>query len=187
MTASKTLLILLLASFAIAALAGRRYPRPLAPAGFRLAKIAGVLPDEDGLHDTVVLIREPSDLDEDVRDFLPITVGGSEGASIALAVQKRSYPRPLTHDLLYTILNRTGVRVQAVFIHSLRNETFFARLELERGGQSFSLDCRPSDGLAMAARSGAPIWVEDKVYEKAAVKLPEGHGSMDPRKERVPL
>jgi len=145
----------------------------LAPPGYLLAEVAGVVGDEAGLHHTVILVRKG----EAGRGTVPekallITVGGMEGTAIAMAVAKKAYVRPLTHDLTSQILTRLESRVRGLYIHSLQKETFFARLELEsRGDGPHSFDCRPSDGLALALRAEAPIWVDAKVFEKAALNL----------------
>lgn len=173
MRLSKLFIFLLVLVAGFAAVAQRRKPAPLAPAGFFLGRVAGVLGGQDGIHHTVVLVS-----DEDarggagaVREALLITVGGSEGAAIALGLAHKSFVRPLTHDLMFKIFNRAGLEVRGVFIHSLQSDTFFARLELSSDGEKFSFDCRPSDAMALAVRSGAPVWIERKLFEKAAMKL----------------
>jgi bifunctional DNase/RNase len=110
----------------------------------------------------VVILR-----DLEKGHFLPIWVGIFEANAIALEMEKVSTPRPMTHDLLRNLLVELDARVERVVINDLRENTFFARIHLNRGGDSLSVDSRPSDAIALALRSQAEIFVEEEVLEKS--------------------
>lgn len=95
---------------------------------------------------------------------LPIIIGAFEAQSIALEMEGIKPPRPLTHDLMKTIIDSLGVGLTDVFISELRDGTFYARLSLD----SQEIDSRPSDAIALAVRFGVPIYVADKVMDEAA-------------------
>jgi bifunctional DNase/RNase len=99
---------------------------------------------------------------------LPIIIGAFEAQSIALEMEGIKPPRPLTHDLMKTIIDSLGVGLTDVFISELRDGTFYARLSLD----SQEIDSRPSDAIALAVRFGVPIYVADKVMDEAAF-IPE--------------
>ncbi len=110
----------------------------------------------------VVILR-----DLEKGHFLPIWVGIFEANAIALEMEKVSTPRPMTHDLLKNLLAELDARVERIVINDLRENTFFARIHLNRGGASLSVDSRPSDAIALALRSQAEIFVEEDVLEKS--------------------
>lgn len=95
---------------------------------------------------------------------LPIIIGAFEAQSIALEMEGIKPPRPLTHDLIKSIIDGLGVGLTDVFINELRDGTFYAKLNLE----TQEIDSRPSDAIALAVRYGVPIFVSDKVMEEAA-------------------
>jgi bifunctional DNase/RNase len=111
----------------------------------------------------VVLLQDEAD--ESVT--LPIWVGILEAGAIATGLDKVHLPRPLTHDLLKSVLDTFGVRLLKVEVHDLRENTFYAALHLERGGESVVVDSRPSDAIAVALRMDAPILVKEAVLEKS--------------------
>ena len=96
---------------------------------------------------------------------LHMMIGVSEGESIARALSHRDPPRPMTHDLITTILGRTGWRVQRVLIRGLSGSTFLADLVLEKNGETEIIDSRPSDAMAIAVRNDAKIFVNPEVFE----------------------
>jgi bifunctional DNase/RNase len=109
-------------------------------------------------------------LKETERDrYLPIWIGPWEASAIAMKLQGLTPDRPLTHDLFATALEGLGVRVDRVVISALAEETFHARLLLERDGQTFEVDSRPSDALALAVRTGGRIYASEAVLEQAAL------------------
>src|SRR5436853_6837021 len=98
---------------------------------------------------------------------LPIWVGVYEANAIALEMEKVSTPRPMTHDLIKNILTGLDTQVHKVVVTELREDTFYAVIWLERGGQVISIDSRPSDALALALRVDCPIFVQDDVLKNA--------------------
>jgi bifunctional DNase/RNase len=98
---------------------------------------------------------------------LPIWVGIFEANAIALEIEKVSTPRPMTHDLLKTVLMGLEAGVRKVVVNELRDDTFFAVIWLERGGELISVDSRPSDALALALRLDCPIYVDDSVLKSS--------------------
>jgi len=96
---------------------------------------------------------------------LPIWVGIYEANAIALEIEKVSTPRPMTHDLIKNVLVGLDANVHKVVVTELREDTFYAVIWLERGGEVISIDSRPSDALALALRVDCPIFVEEVVLK----------------------
>ena len=105
--------------------------------------------------------------DQDGQKVLPIWVGIFEANAIALEIEKVSTPRPMTHDLLKTVLMGLNTGVKKVVVSELKDDTFYALIWLERDGQLISVDSRPSDALALALRLDCPIYVEDAVLKSS--------------------
>ena len=101
--------------------------------------------------------------------YLPIWIGPWEASSIAMRLQGIVPERPLTHDLFASALEALGVRVERVVIAALADETYHARLVLERDGATFEIDSRPSDALAIAVRTASRIFAAAEVLEQAAL------------------
>ena len=80
-------------------------------------------------------------------------------------------PRPMTHDLLGSVIGNLGASVQRIIVSELKNDTFFAKIVVDYNGSSIEIDSRPSDALALAVRTNAPIFAEDDVVERAGVSL----------------
>ena len=97
--------------------------------------------------------------------ILPIWVGVYEANAIALEIEKISTPRPMTHDLIKTIVTGLDVTVQKVVVNELRDDTFYALIWMEKNGETVSVDARPSDALALALRLDCPIFVDDQVLK----------------------
>lgn len=95
--------------------------------------------------------------------ILPIWVGMYEANAIALEIEKVSTPRPMTHDLIKTLLTGLQADVRKVVVSELRDDTFYATIWLEKDGEMISVDSRPSDALALALRTDCPIYVEEQV------------------------
>ena len=112
--------------------------------------------------------------------FLLIWIGQSESSAIAHQLQGTSYPRPLTHDLLRTIITQMGGKVMKVVISELRQTTFYARIHIEMGMRVIEIDARPSDAIALAVRVKCPIYAAEAVLDEAAVVPEEVEGR--PRK-----
>ncbi|NPV70964.1 MAG: bifunctional nuclease family protein [Firmicutes bacterium] len=113
--------------------------------------------------------------DVEGKMVLPIWIGPAEASAIALALQGLKAPRPLTCDLLKLVLDSLETRMAMAMVHDLRDETFFAQLVLEKGGQTYEIDARPSDAIALALRFDAPIYVAEPVLEQAGVPAPTDH------------
>lgn len=99
---------------------------------------------------------------------LPIIIGAFEAQAIALEIEGINPPRPLTHDLLKQIISTLGGSVREVIIDELRENTFFAKIILEISALTYEIDSRPSDAIALAVRTKAPIFVVENVMEAAA-------------------
>ena len=119
----------------------------------------------------VVILKE-----KDADRYLPIWIGPAEADAIAVKLQDVSVPRPLTHDLLQSVIGDLGAAVNSIVVSDLNNETFFAKILLESNGKTVEVDSRPSDALALAVRVQAPIFVEEIVLEKAGVILDKETG-----------
>lgn len=105
--------------------------------------------------------------DSDDKKAVPIWIGLFEASAIATELEKISFSRPMTHDLLNEILKTLSIQVVKIEINDLKNNTFFAAIYLTKDGKDFTIDSRPSDAIALALRANAPIFVEDKVVEKS--------------------
>ena len=130
-------------------------------------------------------------LKDTARDrYLPIWIGPWEASAIAMKLQGLTPERPLTHDLFATTLEELGARIDRVVISELADETFHARILLERDGRTVEVDARPSDALALAVRAGVRIFAADAVLEQAALggdgRLGDGEerGGLDARGDR---
>jgi len=114
----------------------------------------------------VVILTDPQE-----KRFLPIWIGFSEADAILLALEKIPVPRPGTHDLIKSLVELCGLTLDKVVVHDIRDNTFYANLYLSRSGQAevVEVDSRPSDGIALALRLGAPIFVSETVMGQAAI------------------
>jgi bifunctional DNase/RNase len=134
--------------------------------------------------------------------YLPIWIGAWEASAIAMRLQGLSAERPLTHDLFAAALDRLGARVVRVVISELSDETYHARLLLQRDGVEVEVDARPSDALALAVRAEARIFADEEVLAQAALATdpdddvtgedeaeeePGSEGTDRPRRRRPPI
>jgi bifunctional DNase/RNase len=145
-------------------LAGAREPSEIAPPAAGAAQevsVVGVFSDPRGQHG--VLLESKRDKQ---RRFLMV-IGAAEATAIAVPLENITPPRPLTHDLFLTLFGRLQVAVSKVVITDLRNNTYYATLYLTVGGSPMELDSRPSDAIALAIRAKAPVFAEERVFEKA--------------------
>ena len=101
--------------------------------------------------------------------MVPIWIGQPEAMAIMLAVQGTAAPRPLTHDLLMGVIGATGFSIDRVEIVRVDEGTFYASLILSEGGRTITLDARPSDCLALAARAACPVFVAETVMLDAGI------------------
>jgi len=111
--------------------------------------------------------------DEKLERYLLIWVGLPESTAIAMELQNEKAPRPLTADLLKTVIDELGARVVDISITDLTDEVFYARIGLLNGqNDRIDVDARPSDAIGLAVRSDVPIFVEDSILDQAAITLP---------------
>ncbi len=121
-------------------------------------KIRGLMMDPNS--GTPIIILK----DVHSETILPIWVGAYEANAIALEIEKMASQRPMTHDLLRNMIVQMGVRVERVVVTELRDNTFFAVIEMRAGdGEALMLDARPSDAIALALRADCPIFVNEEV------------------------
>jgi bifunctional DNase/RNase len=105
--------------------------------------------------------------DAKIKRYLLIWIGEDVSLAIAAELQGQKYPRPMTHDLLHTVIGSLGARVTAVRITSLQEQVFYAMVVLEHGEKTIEIDARPSDAIALAVRAQVPIFVEEDVFQEA--------------------
>jgi bifunctional DNase/RNase len=111
-------------------------------------------------------------LKEKVSDrYLPIWIGPAEADAIAVKLQGVAVPRPLTHDLLNSVIDTLGGVVNSIIVNDLKNDTFFAKVIIDTSGKQMEVDSRPSDALALAVRTGVPIYADEAVLDKAGILL----------------
>jgi uncharacterized protein len=107
----------------------------------------------------------------DGNRFLPIWIGHPEAAAILMKLQGASTPRPMTHDLLSDVLDQMEAKCEKVSVTELRDNTFFASITISMNGSEMEIDSRPSDALALAVRTSAPIFAADDVIEESAIEF----------------
>jgi uncharacterized protein len=117
----------------------------------------------------VVILR-----DSEATRFLPIWIGQFEATAILMETQGIKPSRPLTHDLVRSILESLKASVGKIVINDLKDGTFFAKIHVDFDSTALEIDARPSDAIALAVRTGAPIFAEEAVVEKASVLSEEG-------------
>jgi bifunctional DNase/RNase len=105
--------------------------------------------------------------------FLPIWIGHPEAAAILMKLQGASTPRPMTHDLVTDMLGQLEARVVRIAVTELRENTFYAMITVAVNGSELEIDSRPSDAIALAVRSNAPIFAADSVIEESAIEFEE--------------
>lgn len=125
---------------------------------------------------------------EDVEKtrLVPIWIGVSEGNAIALEMNGEKFPRPLTHDLIVNMFTELGVTVEKVTITDIKDNSYYAEITLRHHGQSFVIDARPSDSLAIAVRTKCPIFIDPQVLEKCpTVEKPISKDEIDKFREEL--
>jgi len=108
--------------------------------------------------------------------YLPIWIGPAESEAIAVGLQEASVPRPLTHDLLNSVISQLGARVDRIVVNDLKNDTFYAKLIVDVNQSKMEIDSRPSDALALAVRSKVAIFADESVLDKAGILLDKETG-----------
>ena len=119
----------------------------------------------------VVILKE-----KESDRYLPIWIGPAEADAIAVKLQDISVPRPLTHDLLSSIIDILGASVSHILVNGLESDTFYAKIIVSVNGKSEEIDSRPSDAIALAVRTKVPIYVEENVLDKAGILLDKETG-----------
>ena len=110
----------------------------------------------------LVLLRDPEEM-----NFLPIWIGIFEAAAIAMELQNVTPPRPMTHDLLISFIEKLGGEIQKIVINDIKEGTFYASIEVKKNSKTINVDARPSDAIALAVRSHTPIFVSEVVMMQA--------------------
>ena len=121
----------------------------------------------------VVILKEKM-----AERYLPIWIGPAEADAIAVKLQGVTVPRPLTHDLLRSVIDALGVTINSIIVSDLKNDTFYAKVILNVDGRQVEIDSRPSDALALAVRAEVPIYAEDAVLDKAGILLDKETGKL---------
>jgi bifunctional DNase/RNase len=126
-------------------------------------KVYGLMLDPFN-HVPIVILR-----DMDGRNTIPIWIGIQEALAIDMKLHPEKNPmtRPMTHDLMKNILAALNIELVKIVITDLQENTFFAELHLDQGGETIVIDARPSDSIALALRTNSPIWVDEKVIAKS--------------------
>ena len=159
----------LLLAIGLAALGAKGAPEKPVPGagGPQEAEVTGVLIDPQSRQPLVVLQGKRD------KRTLVLTIGHFEANGIAIPLQGVTPPRPLTHDLMLTLLADLKASLARIVITDLRNDVYYALLYLDVGGSVRAVDARPSDAIALALRAKVPILVEDRVFEKAERLMPK--------------
>lgn len=123
----------------------------------------------------VVILKE-----KETNRYLPIWIGAAEADAIAVKLQGVSVPRPLTHDLIQSIVDALGAKVRSIVVSDLKNDTFFAKIVINIDGGQMEIDSRPSDAIALAVRVQVPIFAEESVLERAGIWLDKESGKLLP-------
>ncbi len=110
---------------------------------------------------------------------LPIWIGPGEASAIAMHLAEMEFSRPLTHDLLCSVLRGLGGKLEKVIITRVEKSTYYAELIVRRNGEVFSLDARPSDSIAVALRVDARIFAQDDLLEIASIEVAEDESAAD--------
>ncbi len=114
----------------------------------------------------VLILRE-----KEAERFLVIWIGPSEAEAIAMKLGEAQPPRPMTHDLLRSIIDSLGAQVRHILVNDISNDTFYARIVLDANGREIEIDSRVSDAVALAVRAQVPIFADESVLERAGLLL----------------
>ena len=125
-------------------------------------ELVRIMITETGDHQVIVLKEVGGE-----RSF-PIVIGFFEAAAIDRRIKGHVLPRPMTHDLLGSVIEAMGGRLAKIVVTDLKEHTFFANLVIERNGDRVIVDARPSDAIALAVAGNTPIYVEDRILDEVA-------------------
>ncbi|MDF2574471.1 MAG: hypothetical protein K0S05_1383 [Agromyces sp.] len=129
-------------------------------------RVLGVALDASGQH--IILLKPLGEAPSEGR-VLPIWIGSQEATSILIAIQGEHAPRPLTHDLMKTLLDTVGATVERIEVTRIEEGTFYGEISLVTPAGSLVLDARPSDSVALAVRTEAPLFVAEDVLDEAGI------------------
>lgn len=122
----------------------------------------------------VVILKE-----KHAERYLPIWIGAPEADAIAIELQEVAVQRPLTHDLLRSVISALGASVTSIIVNDLSNDTYYARISMDVDGKPLEIDSRPSDAIALAVRVKAPIFAEETVLDRAGILLDKETGKAE--------
>jgi uncharacterized protein len=128
-------------------------------------KVAGIAVDAVS-RSPIILLRDSTE-----RRQLPIFIGQDQARAIISALENQAPPRPLTHDLIVSMMDEWHMELERVVIHSLQDNTFYATLQMRQGDSLKEIDARPSDAIAIAIRTKSPIWVMEEVIADASMPV----------------
>jgi uncharacterized protein len=128
----------------------------------------------------VVILKEKS-----AERYLPIWIGAAEADAIAVRLQEVAVARPLTHDLLRSVIDSLGAQITSVVVNDLANDTFYAHIILDVNGRQLEIDSRPSDAIALAVRARVPIFADESVLDRAGVQLDQEESSASEERPKV--
>ncbi|MCX6003677.1 MAG: bifunctional nuclease family protein [Chloroflexi bacterium] len=123
----------------------------------------------------VVILKE-----KETNRYLPIWIGAAEADAIAVKLQGVSVSRPLTHDLIQSMVDALGAKINSIVVSDLKNDVFFAKIVLNVDGGQAEIDARPSDAIALAVRVQVPIYAEENVLDRAGIWLDKETGKIVP-------
>jgi bifunctional DNase/RNase len=137
-------------------------------------------------YERVVILKEKA-----AERYLPIWIGAAEANAIAAKLQEVAAARPMTHDLLCSVIEALGATISLVSLNELRGDTYYAKIVINAHGRQAEIDSRPSDALALAATARVPIFVEETIMDRAGILLdketgepvPPGRKSERPKEE----
>lgn len=118
-------------------------------------------------------------LEDEDGAIMPISIGNTEAVSISSVIQNETMPRPMTHDLIDTIIKRLGLKVESALIDEKIEGTYYARLTLNKDGVGMEFDARPSDCIAIALRGDAPIMIDTELFSKDSISKDMFHNLRD--------
>ena len=128
-------------------------------------KVAGIALDAVS-RSPIILLKDAAD-----RRALPIYISQEQAKAIVNALEKQAPPRPFTHDLMVNIFDNCDIKVERISINSLQDNTFYASITIKHNGQVKEIDARPSDAIALAIRTKAPIWLIEEVIAYASIPV----------------
>jgi len=116
---------------------------------------------------------------EETNRYLPIWIGSPEAAAILVKLQNAEFPRPMTHDLLTNVLGSLSAKLERVLVTEFKDSTFYAVLQLTTEGRQIDIDSRPSDAIALAVRTEAPIFASHELLEANGIELNQEPDQID--------